>query len=281
MTKYDKDLRSRGKVVEDFENELKPAPKSKPGNTKSGKGKQKSDPSFTAADIGDVITLKDDTTRKIFGILLVCFSLFSLAALLSFALYWKTDLSILQGEVSDPFQVVNNFEIKNWMGVLGANFGYILMYKGFGLLSLLVPIFAMHYGLFLLVDKKVINPLKWLKYIATIGLWFMLASGSLFHSVSPVWGGGVGFWMFDSMREMLGLFGALLILAVTAYAIMWLVFKYEPIGFKNYAQKYIPGMAKPVSEIYDDTDDTQIYAGDTLFEKDRIELDWLPRSESG
>ena len=60
MTKYDKDLRSRGKVVEDFENELKPAPKSKPGNTKSGKGKQKSDPSFTAADIGDVITLKDD-----------------------------------------------------------------------------------------------------------------------------------------------------------------------------------------------------------------------------
>ncbi|MFM9946198.1 MAG: DNA translocase FtsK 4TM domain-containing protein [Bacteroidia bacterium] len=272
MTKYDKDLRSRGKVVDDFENELKPSPKPKPGNSKTAKAKSKGEPSFTAKDIGNVITLKDDTTRKIFGILLVCFSLFSAAALISFALYWKTDLSILQGEVTDPFQVVNNFEIKNWMGVLGANFGYIVMYKGFGLLSLLAPVFTMHFGLLLLVDKKILNPLKWMKYLATAGIWFMLASGSMFHSFSPVWGGGVGFWMFDSMREMVGLFGALLILAVTAYTIMWLVFNYEPIGIKNYAQKIIPGMTKAEPKRYEDND-TQIYAGDTLFEKDRIELD--------
>lgn len=272
MTKYDKDIRSRGKVIDDFENELKPAPKPKPGSSKTSKGKINSEPSFTAKDISNVILLKDDTTRKIFGILFICFSLFSAAALISFALYWKTDLSILQGEVSDPFQVVNNFEIKNWMGVLGANFGYALMYKGFGLLSLLVPVFAMHYGLVLLLDKKMISPLKWLKYIATAGLWFMLAAGSMFHSFSPVLGGGVGFWMFDSIREMLGLFGALLILAVTAYAIMWLIFKYEPIGIKNYAQKLVPGMSKPVTEVYDENE-TQVYAGDTLFEKDRIELD--------
>lgn len=278
MTKYDKDIRSRGKVVDDFENELKPAPKPKPGSSKTARGKTSSEPSFTAKDISNVILLKDDTTRKIFGILLICFSLFSAAALLSFALYWKTDLSILQGEVSDPFQVVNNFEIKNWMGVLGANFGYALMYKGFGLLSLLIPVFAMHYGLVLLVDKKMISPLKWLKYIATAGFWFMLASGSLFHSFSPVLGGGVGFWMFDSIREMIGLFGALIILAVTAYAIMWLIFKYEPIGIKNYAQKLVPGMAKPVPEVYDENE-TQIYAGDTLFEKDRIELDNFDEDE--
>ena len=273
MTKYDKDMRSRGKVVDDFENELKPAPKSKPGGVKTAKSKPKSDPSFTAKDFSDIVLLKDDTTRKIFGILLICFSLFSAGALLSFALYWKTDLSLLQGEVSDPFQIGNNFDIKNWMGVLGAKFGYIIMYKGFGLLSLLIPVFAMHFGLILLVDKKMINPVKWLKYIATLGIWFMLATGSLFHGFSPILGGGVGFWMFDSIREMMGLFGAILILLVTAYAIMWLIFNYEPIGIKNYAQKLIPGMVKPVSENYDDDTETQIYAGDTLFEKDRIELD--------
>ncbi len=273
MTKFENDIRSRSKVVSDFENELKPPPKSKYTSAKAVKGKSKNDPSFKASDISDVITLKDDTTRKIFGILLICFSLFSAAALLSFALYWKTDLSILQGQVSDPFQVVNNFDIRNWMGVLGANFGYALMYKGFGLLSLLVPVFAMHFGLLLLVNKKIINPFKWLKYVATVGLWFMFASGSLFHSVSPVWGGGVGFWMFDSIRQILGLPGALIILFVTAYAIMWLVFNFEPIGFKSYAQKFIPALAKPASEFYDDSDDTQVYAGDTLFEKDRIELD--------
>lgn len=69
MTKYDKDMRSRGKVVDDFENELKPAPKSKPGGVKTAKSKPKSDPSFTAKDFSDIVLLKDDTTRKIFGIL--------------------------------------------------------------------------------------------------------------------------------------------------------------------------------------------------------------------
>ena len=266
-------MRSRGKVVDDFENELKPAPKPKAGGSKTTKSKAKSEPSFTTDDVSNILLLKDETTRKILGILMICFSLFSMASLISFALYWKNDLSILQGNISDPYQAVNNFDIKNWMGVLGANFGHILMYKGFGLLSLLVPVFLMHYGLLLLVDKKIINPVTWLKYIATAGIWFMLASGSLFYSFSPVLGGGVGFWMFSGISEMLGLFGALLILAVTAYAIMWLIFKYEPIGIKNYAQKLIPGMVKPAGEEYNDDDETQVYAGDTLFEKDRIELD--------
>ena len=154
MTKYDKDMRSRGKVVDDFENELKPAPKPKAGGSKTTKSKAKSEPSFTTDDVSNILLLKDETTRKILGILMICFSLFSMASLISFALYWKNDLSILQGNISDPYQAVNNFDIKNWMGVLGANFGHILMYKGFGLLSLLVPVFLMHYGLLLLVDKK-------------------------------------------------------------------------------------------------------------------------------
>jgi len=274
MTKYDKDIRKKGKVVEDFENELKPAPKAKASGSRTAKGKSKSDPAFQSSDITNVILLKDDTTRKIFGILLVCFSLFSIASLISFFLYWKTDLSILQGEVSDPFQVINNFEIKNWMGVLGANFAYVFMYKGFGLLSLLIPVFSMHYGLVLLVDKKMIAPLKWSKYIATAGLWFLFAAGSLYHSVSPVWGGGVGFWMFDTVRGVVGLFGAIAIVLVLAYAIMWLVFKYEPIGIKARFQNLIPGMAtaeKPPFEV--EEEESQVYAGDTLFEKDRIELD--------
>jgi len=272
MTKYDKDMRSRGKVIDDFENELKPAPKPKKvAGDKTTKAKTKSESSFTTSDFSNIILLKDETTRKILGILLICFSLFSMAALISFALYWKTDLSIIQGDVSDPN--ANNFEIKNWMGVLGTNFGNLIMYKGFGLLSLIIPVFLMHFGLLLLVEKKIINPIVWLKYIATLGIWFMLASGSLFHSVSPILGGAVGFWMFESLREVIGLFGALFILVLTAYAIMWLVFKYEPFGIKNYAQKLVPINANQQREVYNDDDETHIFAGDTLFEKDKIEVD--------
>jgi len=275
MTKYEKDLHKKGKVMEDFENELKPEPKPKPknGKTRPSESKPKSDPSFKASDVTNVILLKDETTRKILGIFLVCFSLFSAASFVSFLIYYKTDLSILQGDASDPFQISNNFDIKNWMGILGANFGYALVYKGFGVLSLLIPVFTLHYGLILLVSKKIINPVFWLKYIAISGAWFMFASGSLYNDFSPVLGGGVGYWMFNSIREMIGLFGSITILIVSGYSILWFVYQFEPIGLKNYAQKFIPGMSKVIPQEYHHDDETQVYAGDTLFEKDRIDLD--------
>ncbi len=278
MSKFDQDIRKKGKVMEDFENELKPEPKPKSSGTKSAKPRPKPESSIKTTDVTDVILLKDETTRKIFGILLICFSLFSLASLVSFLLYWKTDLSILQGEANETFQVVNNFDIKNWMGVLGANFGYGILYKGFGLLSLLIPVYAMHFGLVLLVDKKMIHPLVWLKYTATVGFWFMFTTGSLYTVFSPVLGGGVGYWLFNSMHEMIGLFGTIMVILVTGYAILWLVFKYEPIGFKNYAQKYIPGLSNNSAPI-NDLEESQVFAGDTLFEKDRIELEKFEEDE--
>lgn len=263
-----KDVKQKGRVVDSFENELKepvrPKTKGQPKN------QPVSMPSIKVSEITNVILLKDETTRKILGIFLVCLSLFSATSLVSFLLSWKNDLSILQSEVENPLQVINNFEIENWMGVLGANFGYYTMYKGFGLLSLVLPVFIMHFGLILLVEKRIIKPLVWLKYIATVGIWFLFASGSLFYSFSPVLGGATGFWMFDSIRGYIGLFGAITLVLLSAYLIMWLVFHYEPIGVAAWFKKYIPDQApKPVIE----EDEPQIFAGDTLFEKDRIELD--------
>ena len=272
MTKYDKNMRSKGKVVDDFENELKTPPK--PKTTSQKKAKVRTEPSFNTADVTNVILLKDDTTRKITGVLLICFSLFSAASLISFLLYWKTDLSIIQSDTVSSLQVINNFEIKNWMGLLGAKFGYNLIYKGFGLLSLIIPVFAMHFGLILSIDKKLISTLVWMKYVATTGIWFVFASGSLFHSLSPVLGGGVGYWMFNSMREFMGLAGTILVILLTGYGIMWLVFNYEPIGLTKRLEKFIPGLATNSTKIETmEEDDTQIFAGDTLFEKDRIELE--------
>ncbi len=83
MSKFDQDIRKKGKVMEDFENELKPEPKPKSSGTKSAKPRPKPESSIKTTDVTDVILLKDETTRKIFGILLICFSLFSLASLVS------------------------------------------------------------------------------------------------------------------------------------------------------------------------------------------------------
>lgn len=259
-------MSSKGKVVDNFENELRTPPKSKAGDKKAARSSAKSDPSYKSTDFSDVITLKDDTTRRIIGIFLVCFSLFSAAALLSFCFYWQTDLSVLQAE-----DLLGSYELKNWMGVLGANFGYAFLYKGFGLLSFAIPVYSMHYGIWLMVDKKLLNPLVWLKYFLGIGIWFIVATGSLFQNYTPVLGGGIGYYLFQNLREMTGLIGAVVLLLISAYLISWLVFGYEPFGLRDYARKLFHSKSNPLDEEYHD-DGTPIYAGETLFEKDRIEL---------
>ena len=269
-------MRSKGKREPDFENELRSKPVSKSEGKKTVRSKSKPEPSFQTAEITNVLTLKDDTTRKIVGIILICFSLFSLASLLSFFLFWKTDLSILQGGY-DPFKVDTNFETKNWMGNLGAGFGYFFMYKGFGILSLLVPVFSMHYGLVLMVDKRIIDPLKWLKYISTLGIWFVFTSGS-FYNISPIWGGEMGYLLFNVVREGIGLFGAILLIVISAYIILWLVFKYEPFGIAAYARKFNSKGTETEKGILEEDDSEQVFAGDTLFEKDKIELDIFDES---
>ncbi len=251
--------------MQEFENEVKPSPKSKNGANKSIKSKSNSG-SSKVSDFGNIILLKDDTTRKIVGLLLVCFALFSAASLISFALYWKNDLSILQGN-----ELISDFETKNWMGELGARFGYAIMYQGFGLLSLLLPIFIMHFGLILLVEKRFMKPTLWLKYIATVGFWFLLGFGAL-YSFNAILGGGVGYWVFSSLKVWIGLFGVILFLLITAYLILWLVFKIEPFGLKTYVQSMNFNKVKSIPGTEQDDENTQIYAGETLFEKDKIEL---------
>lgn len=270
MTKYEKNMRQKGKVTDDFENEFKAPPKPKNGARKSAK---KSEPSFRLNDFTNIILLKDESARKVAGVLLVCFSLFAAASFVSFLWYWEEDLSIIQSDSASAFTVINNFEIRNWMGLLGAKFGYQLIYKGFGLLALIIPVFAMHFGLYLLIDKKLISPLVWMKYVASTGIWFMLACGTLLHGLNPVLGGGVGYWMYHSLRAFCGLAGTILILLVTAYLILWFVFRYEPIGLSKYLPSWLGGARISDDNPSDDEDETQIYAGETLFEKDRIELE--------
>ena len=136
------------KNIIDFENEI--------AEKKTAKSKNNIHPKsgFNYSDLKNILILKDETARKILGLLLVCFALFSFASLFSFIIYYKSDLSILQGISENIYETRSDFEIKNWMGSLGAKFAYNVMYKGFGILSFIIPIFSIHFGVYLMVEKK-------------------------------------------------------------------------------------------------------------------------------
>ncbi|MCC6721913.1 MAG: DNA translocase FtsK 4TM domain-containing protein [Bacteroidia bacterium] len=255
------------KNINDFEDEFA---EKKTGKSKNNKS-EKNGTNFT--EVKNFIFLKDESARKIVGLLLLCFALFSLASLISFFIYWKSDLSILQGSSESMFDTKNDFEIRNWMGLLGAKFAYKFMFTGFGILSFVIPVYALHYGIYLLVNKKLIKPLIWLKNITIAGIWVLLLAGTFHNYINPNFGGQIGLWLFQEIKDIIALPGLIIFIVLYTYLAVWAIFGYEPIGLNKLFTKETPDTKNDTltddSEIYEN----QVYSGDTLFEKDKIEID--------
>ncbi|MCB9251484.1 MAG: DNA translocase FtsK 4TM domain-containing protein [Flavobacteriales bacterium] len=255
----------KGKNSNNFENDFtdtkKPLTKGKSGGKTNGKNSESN--SINWSEIKRYVLLKDEAARTITGLLLIVFSLFSLTSIVSFLLYWKSDLSIIQVEVDPGLN-----KIENWMGTLGARFGHVFVYKGFGLLSLVIPIFSMHFGLLLMIRKRMISPLVWLKYVASVGLWFMLTMGGFYDTISPVLGGAVGYYLFDTLNQTVGMLGTILFILLSGYLILWLMFGFDLLGLESIFRKKEETLPDSIEEEND-----LVHAGETLFEKDKIEID--------
>ncbi|NUM31996.1 MAG: DNA translocase FtsK [Bacteroidetes bacterium] len=259
---------AKTKNIIDFEDEF--SENSSPKNNKDKINKKKS---LKFSEIRDVIILKDETARKIAGLLLIGFTVFSLASLISFLIFWKDDLSILQGFSENSFETKYDFEIKNWMGTLGAKFAYKTMYNGFGILSFILPLFSLHFGLFLLVDKKLLKPLEWLKYFAVAGTWVFILAGAFHNFINPNIAGLTGNWLYFTLKNYIALPGVIVFLALYAYLAIWFLFGFEPFGLKDYLNKIFFSQEKQKQVESDEIYENQVYSGDTLFEKDKIELE--------
>ena len=163
-------------------------------------------------------TKKRAKFRIVSGALLFFLGLASLIASISFLLHWKTDLSAVEA-IGNSSQIV-----QNTLNHLGVWIGYILVYRGFGISALLIPLTVSLSGFSLFFDtltlKRFLNwwttALFWMMWI-TFLFFLILESGSIFSGV-------VGFevgQLISSYIGSLGLLFTLLFSAIVYAVVAW------------------------------------------------------------
>lgn len=181
--------------------------------------------------------------KIILGSLLVLFSIALFFSFVSFYFTWQEDQSLLS-EFKN-----RNEEAKNLLNKFGASISHFVVYKGFGIASLLFPflIFISGIYMFLNLDKKALLK-KWIWGLIFL-VWFSIGLG-FFATDSPLLGGLVGYEMNDFLQDYTGKIGVILLLLFGLVFILVRLFKLTPEGIAEFFRSKKQALA---SEFKSDT----------------------------
>jgi len=162
--------------------------------------------------------VKDERTTKIAGAVSLLITAFLFVSFSSYFFTWQND----QDKVFQFTDIFNTgVKVSNLMGVLGAYFANLFIFKGFGLASYLFCTFFFVLGINLMFGKKIFSLIRNLKYVL-VGLLVLSVAAAFFTPGSAfAWGGGVGGMIKDWLVQWIGSAGtgAVLALAVLSYVI--------------------------------------------------------------
>src|SRR5688572_20955473 len=169
------------------------------GRTKPKKGNQKAP------------LIKDSRIPKLIGITLVLIGTFILVSGISYVFTWKIDQDKI---LNYPFSALGEGDliVSNWLGRMGAVTGNALIFWGFGITALALPILVIGFGL-----RKLVG--------ASLQLWYTRAAksvlamvycsmlfGFLFSTANFPWGGAFGESTTTWLSKFMGSAGVLLAL---------------------------------------------------------------------
>ncbi len=151
-----------------------------------------------------------------FGIIVGCFSIYTIFAFVSFFFTGKADFSIL--ELPTAEQVDIRHSIRNWAGLEGASLVHFLVDSTFGLASIALMVMGIVYALTLM---RLIRPRGWKFFFCSIFwlLWISVTLGFLQHITGIDsffrWGGAHGEAITRWMTSYVQIIGELLIMFAT------------------------------------------------------------------
>jgi S-DNA-T family DNA segregation ATPase FtsK/SpoIIIE len=184
--------------------------KKKPAaSTARSKPKKGTKPSF----------IKDSRFPKLIGATLVLIGLFVLVSGVSYLFTWKIDQDKI---LNNPFSALGEGDLilANWLGRLGAVVGNGLIYWGFGLSSLVLPVLIIGFGLRKLVGAGLSTWYSRAGKSILIMVYLSMLLAFLFSSFNFPWGGAFGLsttaWLSKFMGNIGVAMGLLFVLAATA-----------------------------------------------------------------
>ena len=165
-------------------------------------------------------TWKDERITKIFGFILLFFTVFLGVALISYLFTWKIDQDkVLQFSWTIFWQA--DLSMANWCGRLGAILSHTFIYWGVGVSSFLILPFLAKWGLSKISSKKSEGLTPHFIYLASLSLYLSVFFEAFFLHTTFSWGGAIGesisFWLSNFLGEV-GLY-ALLLLVVMIFMI--------------------------------------------------------------
>ncbi|MDZ4749784.1 MAG: DNA translocase FtsK [Saprospiraceae bacterium] len=167
------------------------------GRSKPKKGAQKA--SF----------IRDQRIPKLIGLTLVLLGVFALVAGISYVFTWKIDQDKI---LNNPFSSLGEGDLilANWLGRMGAVTGNALVYWGFGISSLVIPVLVVGFGLrkFLGVSLQTWYARAGKSILAMVYISMLFAF--MFSWAQFPWGGAFGESTTAWLSNFMGFFGVLM-----------------------------------------------------------------------
>ncbi|MDC0008146.1 DNA translocase FtsK [bacterium] len=168
--------------------------------------------------------------KIILGSLLMLFSIALFFSFISFYFTWQDDQSMLS-----EFKIRNE-GAKNLLNKFGASVSHFVMYKGFGLPSLIIPGLLFLSGLYRFLSMPTKGLIKKYVWGLVFMIWFSITLG-FFAIERPLLGGLIGYEMNDFLQDYAGKIGVFLLLLFGLIFILVRFFKVTPDGFMDYFKK--------------------------------------------
>ena len=182
---------------------------------------------ISGKDIFKAASLKNETTRRILGFLLLTFSIVTFVSFTSFFFSWKSDQSFLADSQWEQY-IEETGDIKNAMGYLGARWSYNMIHNGFGLAAFSILPYMVFMGLYLLLNFRPFSLLRILLHTIIFMTWFSLFLGFIFQNMAPLLGGTFGYFGIQQLQSGIGVMGAFVILAVFAFVYYMVIVNANP-----------------------------------------------------
>lgn len=144
---------------------------------------------------------KDKRLPKLVGVTFVLIGIFVLVSGISYVITWKFDQDKI---LNNPFSALGEGDLilANWLGRLGAVTGNALIFWGFGITSLVMPVLLIGFGLRKLVGATLATWYSRAGKSILIMVYCSMLFGFMFSSANFPWGGAFG----DSTTEWLAKF---------------------------------------------------------------------------
>jgi S-DNA-T family DNA segregation ATPase FtsK/SpoIIIE len=170
----------------------------------------------------------DERFQKISGLSLLAFSAFLAFSCISFLLTWESDYSKIVGDLFSP-----EVKVDNWFGKLGALFSYILVYKWFGIASLILPFLLFIAGLRITFNIGPKNFFKLYSYSIFLLIFLSVTFGYAFTDPNLLFmGGAYGYTISNQFNLFIGFAGTGVLLSLIFISFLIIAFKFS-IGSNN------------------------------------------------